>query len=81
MKFYWMFDNHTFREIGTDLDAACEAARTLWHEDPWGTLFGRDQAENEACHATGKGSARKAEFDAALDDFKATIRKGLCYQI
>lgn len=76
-----MFDNHTFRDLGTDLEAAIESAKACFDEDPYGSLFARDEGQREPACAHGHGRERKAEFLTSLTKFREAIHAAHSYSI
>ncbi len=88
MKFWWMFDNHLFADLGTDLDKALKEAVEMFDLDPYGSLFVREfpaPAENkynyDTIHAHGQGRAKKDEFIASLAVLRQQVINTLSYEI
>ena len=82
MKFWWMYDNHTFRVLGTNLEHAIAGAKACFKEDPYGSLFARDPEGREiTTDVHGHGRAREAEFLTDLMKFRQAVLDQLNYQI
>lgn len=83
MKFWWMFGNHTFADLGTDLEPAIERAKVRFDEDPHGSLFvrGDDFTNATAPYVSGSGRHRKAEFLTELTRFREQVQAAHNYTI
>lgn len=84
MNFWWMFDNHTFRELGVDVDSAIRQAEALFEEDPWGSLFVRTDEPQpwlkmDGVH--GHGRQHREKFRADLQLFKQAVQAADTYHI
>jgi hypothetical protein len=82
MKYWWMFDNHTFQDLGTDLDGALAGALLCFQIDAYGSLFAHDENGNAiGISVHGHGAAKESEFRAALAAFKEDVAGRQSYQI
>lgn len=82
MTFWWMFDNHTFRELGSDVAEALLAAELLFYVDPHGSLFVRDSEDpSNNLHVHGHGRNKREEFLQDLAKLKTALAERLIFQI
>lgn len=82
MKFWWMCDNHKFRDLGENVEHAIAEARACFKEDPFGSLFARDPEGREMTTGVhGHGRGREAEFLTDLMKFRQAVLDQSNYQI
>lgn len=74
MSIWWMYDNHTFKQLADNPEDAYDQAINCWKGDPWGSL-GVKGEHGEGLRVCGSGRENRCEFINQLDNWKESLTR------